>query len=67
MASGAVAYDATHQVVLKGVVRVSDFRCPVGPGQTRHHLTMESDHGLVLIHLAPAKIMHDQGNLILNQ
>lgn len=48
-------------MVLKGVVReVSDVRYPEGQGKLGSHLTMETNHSLVLVHLAPAKIMKDR-------
>jgi hypothetical protein len=58
---GAALYNVAAESTLKGVVRaVEDFTCPVSESEIGRHLRLQTDKGMVQVHLAPARIMRSQ-------
>ncbi|PYX84376.1 MAG: hypothetical protein DMG68_20975 [Acidobacteria bacterium] len=58
---GAALYNASSEAVLKGVVRETrDFKCPVSEHEIGSHLMLETADGIVLVHLAPGRVMRSQ-------
>jgi len=58
---GAALYKAADEVTLNGVVDdVQEFDCPVSEGELGSHLILKTTNGLVLVHLAPMRIMSGQ-------
>lgn len=55
---GAALYNPASETFLKGVVRETrDFACPVSEGEIGSHLMLETAEGVVLVHLAPGRVM----------
>jgi hypothetical protein len=58
---GATLYNPAEEVVLRGTVQeVQDFACPVSEGEMGTHLALKANDKIVLIHLAPGRIMRSQ-------
>lgn len=58
---GAALYDPAKEVTVKGVVQeVQEFDCPVSEGELGSHLMLKTADGVVLVHLAPVRIMTGQ-------
>ena len=58
---GAALYNIASESTLKGVVRaVEDFSCPVSESEMGRHLQLQTDKGMVQVHLAPARVMRSQ-------
>jgi translation initiation factor IF-2 len=58
---GAALYNPSNEVVLKGVVReIQEFTCPVSESEMGAHLLLNTDHGVVQVHLAPGRILRSQ-------
>ena len=59
--ANAPKYDIANEVTIKGVVEeVKDFQCPVSGGMGAH-LVVKTDKGLVTVHLALSKFLHEYG------
>jgi hypothetical protein len=59
---GAALYNPASEALVKGVVReVREFACPVSEGEIGRHLMLDTPEGIILVHLAPARVMrsHD--------
>lgn len=55
---GAALYNPASETFVKGVVRETrDFACPVSEGEIGSHLMLETAEGVVLVHLAPGRVM----------
>lgn len=55
---GAALYNAGSEVTVRGTVReVREFTCPVSENEIGRHLMLDTPDGIVLVHLAPARIM----------
>ena len=60
-AQGAALYNPANEVVMEGVVQgIQDFACPVSEGEVGSHLTQKTGDSVVLVHLAPGRIMRSQ-------
>lgn len=58
---GAALYDPAKEVTVKGFVQeVQEFDCPVSEGELGSHLMLKTADGVVLVHLAPVRIMTGQ-------
>lgn len=58
---GAALYNATDEVTLNGTVEeVQEADCPVSESELESHLLLKTGNGVVLIHLAPKRIMSGQ-------
>jgi translation initiation factor IF-1 len=56
--NGPMKYNVATETKTTGVVEeVEDFACPVSDGEMGSHLRIRTDSGMVLVHLAPARIM----------
>jgi len=61
---GAALYSPANEVTTTGIVtEVQEFDCPVSEGELGDHLMLKTANGVLLIHLAPARVMHSQ-NLV---
>ena len=55
---GAALYNGSSEVTVKGVVQeVREFTCPVSENEIGRHLMLETADGIMLVHLAPARVM----------
>ncbi len=58
---GASLYNPANEVVVKGTVDgMEDFTCPVGEHEIGSHLLLNTGEGIVVVHLAPARVMRSQ-------
>lgn len=58
---GAALYNVATESTVKGAVRaVEDFTCPVSESEMGRHLRLQTDKGIVQVHLAPARVMRSQ-------
>ncbi len=58
---GAALYTPANEIVVKGTVGgLEDFTCPVGEHEIGSHLLVNTADGVVLVHLAAARIMRSQ-------
>lgn len=58
---GAALYNPANEIVLKGVIReVKEYTCPVSEGEMGEHLLVNTENGLVQVHLAPGRILRSQ-------
>lgn len=58
---GAALYNAATETSIKGVVRgVEDFTCPVSESEIGRHIRLQTDNGMLQVHLAPARVMRSQ-------
>lgn len=59
--SGSALYNPATETIVRGVItEVSDFACPVSEGEIGTHLKLQTATGVMLVHLAPARIMRGQ-------
>ena len=57
----SAAYRPDAEVRITGVVTdVDDFACPVSSGEMGAHLRLKTEYGLVVVHLAPSRVMRSQ-------
>ncbi len=60
-ASGATVYSAAAEVQLKGVVRdVREFVCPESEHEMGAHLMLQTDTGVMEVHLLPSHLMRSR-------
>ena len=58
---GAALYNVATETSIKGVVRgVEDFTCPVSESEIGRHIRLQTDNGMLQVHLAPARVMRSQ-------
>ena len=54
-------YRADAEIQVAGVVTDTDeFACPVSAGEVGSHLKLNTENGIVVVHLAPARVMRSQ-------
>lgn len=55
---GAALYNPSNEITTNGVVQeVQEFDCPVSEGELGTHLMLKTADGVLLVHLAPVRIM----------
>ncbi len=60
-ASGATVYSPAAEVQLKAVVRdVREFVCPEGGHEMGAHLMVQTDRGVMEVHLLPSRLMRSR-------
>jgi hypothetical protein len=60
-AQGAALYNPANEVIVKGVVaELREFACPVSEGELGSHLMLNTPEGVLVVHLAPGRIMRSQ-------
>lgn len=58
---GAALYNPADEITVNGVVKdVEQFDCPVSESELSSHLFLKTADGVVLVHLAPVRIMSGQ-------
>lgn len=58
---GAALYNPANEIVVKGVVKeVQEYPCPVSEGEMGEHLMLQTEAGVIQIHLAPGRILRSQ-------
>lgn len=58
---GAALYNVATETSIKGVVRsVEDFSCPVSESEMGRHIRLQTDNGMMQVHLAPSRVMRSQ-------
>jgi hypothetical protein len=58
---GAALYNPANEIVFKGVVReIQKYTCPVSEGEMGEHLVVQTEDGVLQVHLAPGRILRSQ-------
>jgi DNA/RNA endonuclease YhcR with UshA esterase domain len=58
---GNAAYNPANEVVIEGTVgSLEDFTCPIGGNEIGSHLRLKTSDGVVMVHLAAARVMRSQ-------
>lgn len=58
---GAALYNSSEEISANGTVSgLEDFTCPVGEHEVGSHLMLTTSGGVLLVHLAPSRIMRSQ-------
>lgn len=58
---GAALYNPANEMVVKGTVGgFENFTCPVGDHEVGSHIALNTADGVLIIHLAPARVMRSQ-------
>jgi len=58
---GAALYNPANEVVVSGTVAsLEDFTCPVGEHEVGSHLMLTTSDGVMVVHLAAARVMRSQ-------
>ena len=56
--SSSLTYSQANEVLVSGVVQeTQQFACPVSEGEMGDHVILKTDQGLVLVHLAPGRVL----------
>jgi hypothetical protein len=60
-ANSAELYNPANEIIVTGVVTESrDFICPVSEQEVGSHLLVQTANGVMLVHLAPARVLRGQ-------